>query len=72
MDEVVRVKDGDALETARLLMRREGMLAGISGGANVRAALTIASKLDSGFVVTILPDAAERYMSTDLFRPFRE
>ena len=62
------VSDEDALETARDLARREGLLAGISAGTNVYAALKLARKLGPGkTVVTVLPDTAERYFSTPLF-----
>ena len=62
------VSDEDALETARDLARREGLLAGISSGTNVFAALRLAKKLGPGkTVVTVLPDTAERYFSTPLF-----
>lgn len=62
------ISDGLALETARDLARREGLLAGISSGTNVAAALRLAKKLGSGkTVVTVLPDTAERYFSTPLF-----
>ena len=63
------VTDDAALETARDLARREGLLAGISSGTNVAAALRLARKLGPGkTVVTVLPDTAERYFSTPLFR----
>jgi cysteine synthase A len=62
------VSDHDALETARDLARKEGLLAGISAGTNVFAALQMAKKLGPGkTVVTVLPDTAERYFSTPLF-----
>ena len=62
------VTDDDALKTARDLARREGLLAGISSGTNVAAALRLAKKLGPGkTVVTVLPDTAERYFSTPLF-----
>lgn len=62
------VSDEDALATARSLARDEGLLAGISSGTNVFAALKLARKLGPGkTVVTILPDTAERYFSTLLF-----
>jgi len=62
------VTDEDALETARDLARKEGLLAGISAGTNVFAALQLAKKLGpSKTVVTVLPDTAERYFSTPLF-----
>ena len=71
LDEVVTVSDEDAIETARLLARREGVLAGISGGAAVRAALDLARRPESEGrrIVTILPDSGERYVSTPFFAP---
>ena len=62
------VSDDDALKTSRDLARKEGLLAGISSGTNVYAALKLAKKLGPGkTVVTVLPDTAERYFSTPLF-----
>jgi len=71
LDEVITVDDEDAIETARQLARREGVLAGISGGAAVRAALDIARRPESEGkrIVTILPDSGERYVSTPFFAP---
>jgi cysteine synthase A len=66
-DEVVAVSDEDALETSRKMAREEGILAGISSGANVYASLTVAENMDSGRIVTLVPDCSLRYMSTDLF-----
>ena len=67
-DEVCVITDKEALETARELARREGLLVGISSGSNVAAAIRRARKLGRGkTVVTILPDTAERYFSTPLF-----
>ena len=75
-DEVVRVRDGDAMETARRLAREEGLLVGISAGANVWAAAQIARRQDftgSGrVIVTILCDTGERYLSTSLFADLAE
>ena len=65
--DVVTVKGEDAIETARLLARNEGILAGISSGAAVRAALDIASKEDGKKIVAILPDVGDRYLSTGIF-----
>src|SRR5258708_7219443 len=65
IDRVVAVSDEDALLTARQLVRQEGLLVGISAGANVFASLAIARELGPGkTVVTILPDTGERYLST--------
>ena len=62
------VTDDQALDTARDLARKEGLLAGISAGTNVFAALKLARRLGQGkTVVTVLPDTAERYFSTPLF-----
>jgi cysteine synthase len=65
IDRVSAVTDDDALSTARQLVRQEGLLVGISAGANVFASLAIARELGPGkTVVTILPDTGERYLST--------
>jgi cysteine synthase A len=71
LDEVIAVDDEAAIETARLLARREGVLAGISGGAAVWAALEVAGRPESrgSRIVTILPDSGERYVSTPFFAP---
>jgi cysteine synthase A len=71
LDEVITVEDEAAIETARLLARREGVLAGISGGAAVWAALEVARRPESkgARIVTILPDSGERYVSTPFFAP---
>ena len=62
------VTDDEALETSRRLAREEGLMAGISSGTNVFAALKLAKRLGPGkTVVTVLPDTAERYFSTPLF-----
>lgn len=67
-DEVVLVSDEEAVQTARLLAQREGIVCGISGGTNVAAAIRLAKLLGKGkTVVTMLPDTAERYFSTPLF-----
>jgi len=69
IDEIIRVKDEDAMETARELARKEGILVGISSGANVYAALKVAKELGEGkVVVTVAPDTGERYLSTQLFK----
>jgi cysteine synthase A len=71
IDEVIAVEDEAAIETARLLARREGVLAGISCGAAVWAALQIARRPGSRGrrIATILPDSGERYVSTPFFAP---
>ena len=62
------VEDDDAFETARLLAAHEGIFCGMSGGAAVVGALRLASELESGLVVVILPDRGDRYLSTNLFK----
>jgi cysteine synthase A len=71
LDEVIGVEDEAAIETARALARREGVLAGISGGAAVWAALKVARRPESrdARIVVILPDSGERYVSTPFFAP---
>ncbi len=71
IDEVLSVGDEDALETARLLAREEGVLAGISAGANVSAALAVAARPEMADkrVVTVVCDSGERYMSLPFFSP---
>ncbi|MCI8738286.1 MAG: cysteine synthase A [Lachnospiraceae bacterium] len=67
-DDICIVTDEEALQTAKDLSRKEGILCGISSGTNVAAALKLAEKLGPGkTVVTVLPDTAERYFSTPLF-----
>lgn len=68
IDEVIRVEDDDAYATARRMMKEEGILAGISSGAAVFAALKVAAKLQpEKAVLAIAPDTGERYLSTSLF-----
>ena len=68
-DEICITTDEEALETSRRLASEEGLMVGISAGTNVAAAIRLAKKLGEGkTVVTILPDTAERYFSTPLFR----
>jgi len=62
------ITDDEAIQTAKDLARKEGLLCGISSGTNVAAAIRLAAKLGKGkTVVTVLPDTAERYFSTPLF-----
>ncbi len=68
LDEIVRVDDADAWETARRLAREEGILAGISSGAAAWAAVEVARRLGEGKVVVVmLPDTGERYLTTGVF-----
>lgn len=67
-DDIYVVSDEEAIQTAKDLARKEGLMCGISSGTNVAAALKLAKKLGKGkTVVTVLPDTAERYFSTPLF-----
>jgi cysteine synthase A len=69
IDEIIQVSNKDAIETARQLAAKEGILAGISAGANVWAALQVSNRKDSvgKNIVTIICDTGERYISTELF-----
>jgi cysteine synthase A len=70
VDEVVKVKDEDAMQTSRLLAKKEGLLAGISAGAATYAALQVAKRTENEgkLLVVVLPDTGERYLSTPLFQ----
>jgi cysteine synthase A len=67
-DEIIMVSDDDAFATVAELARKEGVLGGSSSGANAFAAIQVAKRLGPGKrVVTIIPDAAERYLSKNIF-----
>lgn len=69
IDDVFAISDDEAIQTARLIMQKEGILAGISSGAAVAAAVKLAAKpeFQNKNIVVILPSSGERYLSTDLF-----
>jgi cysteine synthase A len=68
-DEVIQVDDADAIDTTRRLAKEEGLLVGISSGANCFAALEVAERLGPGkVVVTIFCDTGERYLTTNVFQ----
>ena len=71
LDEVLPIDDEDALETARLVARREGILAGISCGAALYGAMQVAQRDDArgARIAVVLPDSGERYVSTPFFAP---
>jgi len=67
IDEIIAVRDEDALAMTRRLTSTEGLLVGISAGANVHASVAVARRLGAGKrIVTILPDTGERYLSVNL------
>lgn len=69
IDEVLRIKDGDALNAARLVGRKMGILCGISSGAALCGAIELAKREDMAgkTIVTLFPDNGERYLSTSLY-----
>jgi len=69
VDEVFRVKNNEAIETAQEAARTEGLLVGISSGAALFAAVAVARRKHNAgkTIVTLLPDTGERYLSTPLF-----
>jgi cysteine synthase A len=67
VDEVVKVSDAQAFESARRLARAEGIFAGSSSGAALYAALILAERVKCGTIVTILPDRGDRYFSKELY-----
>lgn len=73
-DEIVDVKTADAIAVARALGTEEGILGGISAGANVWAALELAKRPDNAgkLIVVVVPDFGERYLSTALYEHIRE
>jgi S-sulfo-L-cysteine synthase (O-acetyl-L-serine-dependent) len=68
IDRHIMVESEDAFELARQIARHEGIFAGMSSGAALHAACTLASEIESGTIVTIFPDRGEKYLSTELFR----
>ncbi len=72
-DEIVPVNDDEAIATALQLAQQEGLFVGISAGATFTAALKVAEKAADGAVIlAMLPDTAERYLSTPLFAAVNE
>jgi len=70
IDEIVKVKNDEAMQTSRLLAMKEGLLVGISAGAATHAALEVGRRPENEgkLLVVILPDTGERYLSTPLFQ----
>jgi cysteine synthase A len=73
-DEIIRVKNDDALDTARQLARQEGLFVGISSGAAIWAALQLARRNDNAgkMIVAVLPSYGERYLTSPLYAPLME
>jgi cysteine synthase len=71
LDEIIAIDDEDAIETARLAARREGVLGGISCGAALAGAFQVAARDEAlgARIVVVLPDSGERYVSTPFFAP---
>lgn len=66
VDEVIKVSDKEALDTVKLLAKKEGIIAGTSSGAALKAAIKLAEKIDKGRIVTVFPDRGDRYFSKNI------
>jgi cysteine synthase A len=69
IDEILQVDNEDAIETARRLARKEGIMSGVSGGANVWSAIQVSNRPENEgkTIVTFICDTGERYISTDMY-----
>jgi len=72
IDEIVQVSNADAMETARLLALKEGIIGGISAGANLWAAVHVSKRKEAEgkTIVTVVCDTGERYISTEMYEQF--
>jgi cysteinyl-tRNA synthetase len=66
-DRIINIDDEEAYQTSRMLAKREGLFVGMSSGAAMAVALTLAKEMKRGRIVVIMPDGGERYLSTPLF-----
>jgi cysteine synthase B len=67
LERKVLIQDEDAYETSKRLSNREGIFAGMSSGAALKAAIDLSAELDSGTIVVLLPDRGDRYVTTALY-----
>ena len=72
IDRMVTVESAEAISTARELILKEGIFAGMSSGAAMLAAARTAAEIPSGNMVVIFPDRAEKYLSTTMFDPYKD
>ena len=70
IDYTEMIESEEAIETARRIIREEGIFAGMSSGAAMLAAARTAAKIESGNIVVVFPDRAEKYLSTTMFDPY--
>ncbi len=68
VDEIIHVDDKDAFDMARKLATHEGIFSGMSSGAAMHVAVEMSRKLDNQFIVVLLPDGGEKYISTELYQ----
>lgn len=71
LDSQEMIESEEAIETARQIIAKEGIFAGMSSGAAMLAAMRTAEKIKSGNIVVVFPDRAEKYLSTSMFEKFR-
>ena len=69
VDKTIEVSEAEAREMCKRLAKEEGVFCGMSAGGAVATALKVAQQIDTGIVVTIIPDRGDRYLSSDLFSP---
>ena len=67
LDDIIMIETEDAFETAREIIKKEGIFCGMSSGAAMFAAIEVAKKIDKGTIVMVFPDRGEKYLSTKLF-----